>query len=233
VNAKLFAAALILILVGNVFGQSSSSKSNDSDAGRQKQIGGYISAGTAQPWNMVDEERIRQRTAMPPADVRMQQLSRRNHFSEGIDGRVHPELLFPYELYDFLLWGINPQKRLHDAAHRAIDPALPRFGYDPETFWSVLAVDAEPYITAGQVHLKNGTNSTMITTSTGQRFLVPIDRDVCRARYETLSKARESLGGQRFDRFLYLVVAPHVKTSTGGYGGDRAAQLHYLAGSCQ
>jgi len=208
---------------------SKASKSNPSS----RKPGGTVIVGTTPGWEMTDEERITRRIASSEASARVRPLAAGAGYTEGIDGHQTPELFLPYELFDFLLWGLSADTKRHEYAHRLLDPKIRTFGHNPDEFWATIGSVAEPYISAREIHRQRRQNSTIFTTSTGKKVFIPIDREVCAARLSALQQARRSLGGKDFDRFLYSAVAPEFKTSEGGNTSDRGEQLRYMAGGCQ
>jgi hypothetical protein len=192
-----------------------------------------VQIGAPQPWLLTDDDRVARRLRNARLQVTKAAMTTSSaSYSEAIDGQLHPELFFPFELFDYLLWGVSTEAKDQTAAHHSFDTKLAQFGYTPDVFWKMLGTTASAYLVARELHRRAGPRSHLLTLPTGQKVLVPIDREVCLARIEALASARREFGGERFDRMLYGVVAPQVKASYGGHG-DHSAILRYMAGGCQ
>jgi hypothetical protein len=236
-NALWSFLSLSMCLTPILFAQKGQSPDN-----KQRPVGGAVGVVTTPngseqkgvpPWEITDEERIARRTGSRAGDGRAQSLEARSGYSESIDGREHPELLFSYELFDHLLWGLGTDSMHHDTARRLFDAKIRARNYDVDAFWAKLASIAEPYLKLKDEHRRENRNATIFTSPTGKVIFVPIDRDVCAARLGALQEARRAFGGKDFDRFLYLAVAPEVGRASGSNAGDRAEQLRYIAGGCK
>jgi molybdopterin-biosynthesis enzyme MoeA-like protein len=139
-----------------------------------------------------------------------------------VDGSTDPELFFPHELFEMLLTGFTPDLELR-AKQREFDAERIRaFGYDEAGFWNALEVAAGKYVA-----LKYGSGEPASEQSSGD------GDELCRARFEALQNARAALGGAKFDRFLYLVIAPHALRSTITTVADPAESLLRAERGCQ
>ena len=154
-------------------------------------------------------------------------------YREAVDGRQHPELLLPYELFDALLRGLSANPRIQGNARTLLDRKLRNSGFDPSRFWPDLERIAQPYLSATQTAKDNRHNSMVVTAADGSKMLIPVGADVCQARIEALQNARRTFGAERFDRFLYVALAPDVSVSSAGSSGSRPDQLRYMARGCR
>jgi hypothetical protein len=185
------------------------------------QQGGVVSVAAAKGWEMTDEDRIARR------------VLGRVGYRESIDGRTHPELFMPYELFDHLLLALSSDGARARRYHGLFDPRVRAFGYDDTRFWTILRSAAIPYLRAREEHEKRHERHTVFRLPGGGTSMVAIHRDDCAARIEALQKARRALGGVEFDRFLYSMVAATDQHSEGGSAADRAQQLRYMARGCK
>jgi hypothetical protein len=194
---------------------------------------GSVSVGTSRPWLYSDDERITRRFPAPAADPHTRALSNVAGYSEAVDGRQHPELFLPYELFDALLGGLDVEQKSGHHVRALVDGKLTRFGYDPTAFWSTIRRVSAPYLTAKQESRGKHRGSMMITAANGSKILVPISQEACSARAIALVAARRELGGQDFDRFLYSAVAPDLNVASNGSSSGRPEQLRFMAKGCK
>lgn len=130
--------------------------------------------------------------------------------------RRHPELNLPHELFDGLMTVFSSDAEIRFLQRDLyIRHGLRYAGFDEATFWSELES-----LTADYVRIRYD------SPSTGRD-------DICRARYEALEAARNAFGRERFDKMLYIVVAPLGSMSAGTNGADPAARLRREAEGCR
>jgi hypothetical protein len=125
------------------------------------------------------------------------------------------------------------EQRKRDIVRHAMAADLERFGF-PADFWkrldALLAfhtsdLQAERDLLASLSKVNGAARERL------DRSLQLQQDDVCRGRAEGLALARDTFGRERFDRFLYEVVAPNTF-----YVADKlqtAAQLRWREGGCR
>jgi hypothetical protein len=198
-----------------------------------KPAGSVSAGGTARPWLYTDDERITRRFPAPAADPHSRTLSQIAGYSEAVDGRQRPELFLPYELFDALLRGLEPDQKPGQHVRALVDGKLARFGYEPTTFWSTLRRVSAPYLNAKKESREKHHGSMMIAGANGSKILIPVSQEACSARAVALVAARQELGGQDFDRFLYSAVAPDLNVASSGSSAGRSEQLRFMANGCK
>lgn len=132
-----------------------------------------------------------------------------------IDGRRNPELFLPHELFSSLLTGVRLREPLRTKQRGFFRESIRRFGFEDELFWRELERAAADL-------------TSMLET---KRVDASPDEG-CRQRHRALQTAREIFGRQRFDRFLYEVVAPAAQQSSATNVSDPAAALKREAEGC-
>lgn len=197
--------------------------------------GGVVTTGGSAPWGLSDDERItRRQNDAAPQQVHAA-AGNSPASSETINGREHPELFLSYELFDNLIYGLRSNQALSANAHKLYDLRIRNyFGYDALRFWDTLRQAAGRY--SESLDLAAGhPGRTDFITSSGKKLWVPVSPELCVARMASLQKARELFGADSFDRFLYIVVAPEIRYSSGGTvtSAERAEQLRYMLRGCK
>ncbi|MEO6260432.1 MAG: hypothetical protein ABIP63_08775 [Thermoanaerobaculia bacterium] len=129
-----------------------------------------------------------------------------------IDGRRNPELFLEYELFDILLAGLAPETLTRAKQRAFYGPSIRQFGYDENAFWNSLESVVSGYLAGGSAETDGEAR--------------------CVERYQALQAARR-LFGHRFDQFLYLVVAPTVRSSTSTMDQNHGAALRRAEAGCQ
>ncbi len=150
-----------------------------------------------------------------------------------IDGNVNPELFLPFELFNTLLGGVDPQLpvREREISQAMLNSRIHELGYDPKQFWTDLSEIAAGYyaVRDRKVHLPP---SRGVQTS-DQEQTRTTSIAMCRARFDALSAARAKYGTATFDRFLYTVVPPGLLSGSNMPGPDEASGLLYIERGCQ
>lgn len=189
---------------------------------------GVVGVGSVSTWRMSDMQRISLRVAAEKRGPGDQPT-----YSESIDGRDHPELFLPMELFDHLLYGLSPDSRRAREAHALWDSKVALFGYDVTQFWSSLQSVSQPYVDLSTEKRRGRASAFVLKGTDGKQTLIQINRDVCAARIAALQRARSVFGADDFDRFLYTIVAPDVSIATSGPGENRRVELQFTAGGCK
>jgi hypothetical protein len=134
-------------------------------------------------------------------------------FRVSVDGKTHPELLLPHEVFNGLLTVMQPDPELRALQRALLAPRLVNRGMDPELFWEELSRIAAPFVTA--------------------RYGKAPFAEVCRARNAALTAARAHFGAEAFDELLYAVVAPSVRLSVAASSADEARSRLLRDASCR
>ncbi len=207
-----------------------------------------------EPWQMTDDERIAAR--LDPEKIRQRSEAHSvrlpRHHSEGpsgmavgatsqpipfvIDGAANPELFFRFELFAYLLRGVDPKLTGTDreVARALLMTKIKAFGYEPETFWNELSASVPRYF-----EVRDGVSSRSPSKHARIEAIAPpsgpddVHTALCRERLTALSSARNHFGSETFDRFLYSVVAPTITVTSNPPGPEEGAGLRFLEGGCQ
>jgi hypothetical protein len=150
-----------------------------------------------------------------------------------IDGAENPELFLPFELFGDLLRGVDGKLPAidRDVERAILAPRIRSFGYEPDTFWSDFGTVAKRYF-----EVRDGTQRSTVNHAKPEAAQSPSGPNdayiaLCRERLSVLAAARSHFGREKFDRFLYQVVAPTLSSSS--RFPDEAQGLRYMAGGCQ
>ena len=135
------------------------------------------------------------------------------NFAHVIDGRRNPELFLPHELFDALMTGLTGDGTLRGKQRAYYGRAIRAFGYDDAEFWAQLESVSALYLAV---------------RSSGRADAV------CGARHDALQAARELFGRERFDEFLYVVIAPSSQKSEAATdAGHLAEELRRAVRGCR
>jgi hypothetical protein len=180
---------------------------------------GDQSGSRKQSWEWTLEERVALRTSAAAAAERLRGHRDRVGANATADsgrvvdrftGRTHPELFLPVEVFDQLVeMGFNTDPRSQELMRRALRSELVRHGM-PADFWERLRVVATIYIADVQALRATGAalrGQTGAVRERTEQTLALKHTDVCRSRAAALAAARADFGRERFDRFLYEVIA--------------------------
>jgi hypothetical protein len=149
-----------------------------------------------------------------------------------LDGRQHPELFTPGELFQQLISMTfrNPatvQFNRLSLSQEARQAGMPV----PDNLWDLLA--SSRYVANIQDEQRLAGRLAGATTQERQSILAEIAKvqiPQCALRAEALAVARASIGEVGFDRFLYTAVAPKITMRSVGESVDK---LRYVEGGCQ
>lgn len=191
------------------------------------------SAGPAtekRSWEWTLQERLALR--LDPAAIKARQLSREvndpasksqiktdppeSPLSYSIDGRVHPELLLPHEIFESLMTAFTPDEDRRQRYREGVRAGILAAGFEYEQFWSLLSS-----VTGEYARYKYGAGG-------GTHDL----EEQCRLSAAALTQARQVFGKERFDRFLYEVVAPGIQVASATNAQDPSAELRRMAEGC-
>jgi hypothetical protein len=154
----------------------------------------------------------------------------RNSRADSIDGKAHPELFLPGELFDALLGDAFPSDELSPLeTRRHLDAPVAALGFGRD-FWMRLRRVAAPYLDLQredeQLALGEARQPPSAKRSDSHGTAL------CQARAEALAAAKTEFGDERFLRLLYEAVAPNLAIS---YVPDEspADHLRFVEGGCR
>lgn len=181
-----------------------------------------VAQSTKKPWMFTLEERIALRTNPELARERVRhakrvQASRTPTASSEVrasaddfDGQIHPELFLPHEVFRSLInLAFLGTPRQGQLVREGFMPEVRRLGL-PADFWERLQSVSSPYIADSWAERDIGQSLQKVTGNARVRSkeaLALKQTDVCRSRADNLAAARTEFGRERFDRFLYEVIA--------------------------
>jgi hypothetical protein len=201
--------------------------------------------GSKLPWQWSDEERIAAR--LDPVYIR--DHTRRSAVGVGglssqdselqvvIDGRQNPELLLPYELFNWLMGAFDADPALREQIRASLHDRLQGFGpKNPDTFWAELESVSSPHLALVH-HLGSLGGRLKKADRRGREALTrQIDElqvPMCRSRADALAAARLHFGGEAFEQLLYSVVAPQLTVGIRVPTPDEARELAFIQGGCR
>jgi hypothetical protein len=178
-----------------------------------------------QPWKLTLDERIALRTSTELAAQRVrdsapvQATSVRptnpspRPFVDEFDGKGHPELFLPHEVFDELIkLAFSGSPRVSRMIHDGFNQDVKRIGL-PTDFWERLQSLSTIYI-ADLGDMSNIAAGLRQQTGRARQRTEEIaslkQTDLCRSRADALDAARKAFGRERFDRFLYEVIARNM-----------------------
>jgi hypothetical protein len=159
--------------------------------------------GRKEPWEWTDEERVAVRfdpvsiaernAAYEASDPRVGHVGaeKAGVTTYVIKGKRNPELLFPHEIFDMLVAGIDPRESRRLKARAGFDPGIRALGVDETVFWERIANAAHDYI-AAVIAGHGGSHEA------GSRC----------ALHKALEMSAMMIGRETLYRALYTVVAP-------------------------
>jgi len=165
-----------------------------------------------EPWELQLEERVALRTNPELARRRIEvgnrvQTSSMARRADGpawvdrFDGKTHPELFLPHEVFDELLkLAFTGDPRMGQVVRNGLARQVERHGL-PADFWNRLESVSTVYL-ADAWALRNPLPA--------EEALTLKQTDACRSRSDSLAAARNEFGRERFDRFLYEVIAVNM-----------------------
>lgn len=185
--------------------------------------------GRKEPWEWTDEERAAVRfdrasiaernAAYEASDPRIDRANvtseKKGFITLVIEGKRNPELLFPHELFDMLIGGIDPNESARQKARAHFATGLRALGVNETEFWDRVDQAAHDYITA-KVAGHNGPHEA------GSRC----------ARHKALEASETLIGRDTLYRVLYIVVAPGTFHSESTNFPDPAKQVLRDARGC-
>jgi hypothetical protein len=175
-------------------------------------------AAAKEPWALTVEERIALRSDPQLARERIRggqtraasTSSKPSPWVDRFNGKDHPELFLPHEVFDeFISLGFNRDARSRQNAQEGFRSEVRQHGL-PADFWLRLESLSAAFIADRRAELDLLRTISRMTDQNRRRAeqaLALKQRDVCRSRADALAAARDAFGRERFDRFLYEVMA--------------------------
>jgi hypothetical protein len=187
------------------------------------------------PWEWTSVQRVAVRT--DPATVRRLLIvpsiaesefgatGGNRRFLLRIEGRTHPELLLPIELFRNLLSGLRGRPEGVAILREAYAPIVARLRLPPNLLRELVVIASEYVEREERIQTLN---ERLTTTRGRDAATLRSERDAlsplqCSTLFEALTTARARYGGILFDRFLYEAVAPGMVVTMDE--PDDAAQL--------
>lgn len=206
-------------------------------------VASLLTASTKkEAWQWTLEERIANRTSPSLARERIARGRRVQTQSspnaativDRFDGKTHPELFLPHEVFDTLVtMAFASDPRSSQGAREGLTPAVKRYGLPPD-FWDRLRSITTIYV-ADMKALQDIGDGMRQPNNPGRRrgesAMAIKQEDLCRSSAEAFETAREQFGREKLDRFLYEVIAVHMF-----HAADRisnAESLRRVAGGCR
>lgn len=190
-----------------------------------------------EPWKWTLEERL----AVRFDPVHMRRRATENEaendappYPEGtciVEGARYPELLMPFELFSGLLRRVfSPVDEMRETYRQEILEQGRALGFD-ESLWPVLEDLARDEI----LSMKKARGSAKLYDEKGIRppgLNTAEQKAECAKRAQARRAVRAYLGGERFDRLLYEIIAPHIAIFTADHP-ERKEQIRLLEKGCQ
>jgi len=157
-------------------------------------------------WEWTLEERLAARgnPIMARERVRAKKVAQlQGPVIDTFNGRTNPELFLPYQVYEELvLVAFGHDARSEEIVRQGFAAEVSRHGL-PNDFWERLHATAKSYLTDERA-LRDALER-------GEKNAVPLHQaSLCRSRAAGLAAARTEFGRERFDRFLYEVIAVNM-----------------------
>jgi hypothetical protein len=180
----------------------------------------WVNAQTKRaPWQWTVEERIAIRTDPAAARERLERggprvkadaSPGRAAIADRYDGKSHPELFLPHQVFhELVMLAFASNARTEELVRAGFMTDVRRHGL-PGDFWLRLEALSSAYLADRRA--LEGLLRTEANTRRHEQALALKQRDVCRTRADALSAARREFGQERFDRFLYDVIAVNMFT---------------------
>lgn len=188
-------------------------------------------------WEWSVEERIAARTNPDLARERVRAkhpAAKPGAIADAYSGKTHPELFLPYQVYEQLVrMAFAHDARSGEIIREGFMPEVRRHGF-PEDFWERLRAGAAVYL-ADDRALRTRIATPHAAGANGReqkdKTLALLNTDVCRSRAQGLAAARKEFGRERFDRFLYEIIA--VSMFTTAYSADDPELLRHAERGCR
>jgi len=183
-----------------------------------------MAQSTRKPWALTLEERIALRTNAESAQERVRSdvhaqassaktSSQKHPFIDSFDGKTHPELFLPHEVFDELIKVVfSGTPRECQTIQDSFMADVKRHGL-PSDFWRRLQSLSTIYVADLSDAHRIGVGMQRVAGRQRERAeetLAFKHTDLCRSRADALAASRKEFGRERFDRFLYDVIAVNM-----------------------
>jgi len=179
-------------------------------------------------WEWTNDERVAKRMTMtiktPSSETRYR-----------VDGNTNPELLFPLELFQWLIARIEEGGPSLAGAKRHLAPLISHFGWEDRSFWQQLETVTSRYRELEEQSQVLDYEASSSAPAARRRVEGEIDKvrsALCPARVAALEDARRVFGA-RFDEFLFAGVAPGLASSSSGNEETYRRTLRIMSGVCE
>jgi hypothetical protein len=199
---------------------------------------------TSRPWQWSPEERLARRfdpaamkersspEATEPFGIsveRAPQLAR-----DVVIGKRNPELFLPFEVFRHLAaTAFAPDLMTRNIFRYLYEQKSRPLGISPD-IWAALERVASPYLNSLEEERSLAAGLAGASAAAKRRILAAIkvvQEPQCELRFQALSAARQAIGREIFDRFLYQVVAPQMTVHSDDEPDP--ARLRYIDGGCK
>lgn len=200
-----------------------------------------------QAWELTREERLAlrfdpslsaARRAVAVADGVVRRDDPNPHLNVVIGSR-DPEILMAWELMDDIIWVFNLEDPKRQKAIRATWVERGAAKCLGEDFWPRLQVVLGPIIDA-RAELRRAQAEADVATKEAQSAADEAwsraNVRICPLRAKGLRDARAKFGAEKFERFLYQVIAPDavvLKSSSTPSPSERASSEVWVEDGCQ
>jgi hypothetical protein len=176
------------------------------------------------PWTLTVDERIALRTSPELATERVgggkrlqtssESVANRNVAADAFNGQTHPELFLPHEVFEEVIsLAFLASPRTSEVVRTGFLPEVKQHGLPPD-FWQRLEAVSAVYASDSRaVDDLISADIPQGRSPARQRLeeaLALKHADACRSRADALAAARKEFGRERFDRFLYEVIAVNM-----------------------
>jgi len=189
---------------------------------------GNRKASSKAAWEWTVEERIAARTDPQAARERLREPGMRRQMPveqsasvaaapvvEAFDGTTHPELFLPYQVFhELIVMAFAADPRSAQLNRAGLNPEVEKHGL-PADFSERLEVISTVHAAdhrAIRDSLAAVGRQSGAARQRAEEILQMKNLDICRSRADALAAARKEFGQERFDRFLYEVIAIHMFT---------------------
>ena len=147
---------------------------------------------------------------------------------DAIDGRRDPHLYFAWELFQRMVTGAYPDDVAAGLAYRESKEGVRKSLGLPDDLWERM----EPMVAAYRAARQQERDEALASAGVGQDAIAAnaMAVEVCAQRHRALVEAQQTFG-DRFDRFLYLGVAPTMYRVTLRRPGQEV--LRIAKGDCE
>lgn len=192
-----------------------------------------VVVAAAETWKLTTEQRLDAwREFSNHADSSQGSSKGGSKHSLTASGREHPELIFRWQLFDYLVRGafVSPPDYRDNFRH-AIEARAAALGLGTDT-WEKLRTASAPFIeNRKKAMLLIQTVPADDSSAVQEDFLRHSAQD-CTLRIEAMRASAAAIGDETLDRLLYVAVAPNFSTTI-QYSEDEIQTLAWVEGGCE